>query len=269
MPLLSLEMEITASPIVRDLIGRGRIERFRHQHPLASGLRALADLEGSRAVGDFVDLLQLEIDARAIVTYLVGKGHDSRLGDDLSDERDCAALIFEGRVATLLFEPYVNRVVWRRYDGASSDLLIFGPRMQVECTQASNYDLEAMLDKATSKRKLAQRRDADGPYLLVVGTRTPSDLHIFRDITQDLQRKMSDWHGRHPEIAGIYFCAPQPIQRRDAMTRVDEDELTLRVNHYTGFAIRNLKAHEPLPTDFEKNWTADGYRLSSVGERPS
>jgi hypothetical protein len=253
----TVDPDIIAAPLVRQLIGPERVKRLRREHPLFRGLNALEQFEEGRFVVDLTSLWQLERDAQIIRTHLVGRGFDARIGDDLADENDCSALLFECRVLGLLIEPFVTGVNWRRYEEAASDVITRGPDLQVECTQAEDYDLDGMLNKVTSKRKLAQRRVNQGAFLLVIGARSLVDLHIFRDVTQALRNKIESWSPRHTEVAAIHFCAPRVIDLGSMIEWEDSTMFTWKFCQYTGFTVRNKKAAEPLPPDFEKNWLAD------------
>ena len=79
---LTIELEITAAPTIRDLLG-GRASRFGRTHPLFSGLHGLKQLELGARDFDFVDLVQLELDSRPIVSDLIGRGSDNQLVQDL------------------------------------------------------------------------------------------------------------------------------------------------------------------------------------------
>ena len=252
--LTFVDPQFTALPQIRSLIGDD-VVRFRREHPLYSGLDAMRRSETGLSVEDLQELWQTELDARPIVDLLLGRGNDERVRHDLSTESECRGLLFESRVAGLFLRPFTESVDWRRYD-QGPDFLTKGPTIQVECTQAGKHDLEAMLHKA--KRKRHQRQANAGPFIVIVGTRTGSDVHIFTEITPRIASDLDGWHPRHPEVSAVHFCAPQAIAASDSASCDRDGNIVVNVAKYTGFTVRNLRAEEPLPAGFEDNWRADG-----------
>ena len=251
MSIINIDGHLRAVPVIRSLV-ENRARRFRREHPLWAGLRAFDQWERGEFTGHLRDLFQLELDARVIIEHLIGRGWDTRIENDLAKEHECRALLHEARTAALLLKPYVASLEWRRYEKAGSDFVTSGPEMQVECTQLDRYDLAVMFERATKKRH--QRRDSEGPFVVIVGSQESSATHVFVDIQRSLNANVDDWYGRHPEVSAFHFFAPRPIEPCDVLTEIDSVALAFRFDYYTGFTARNVKAFKPLAAGFENNW---------------
>jgi len=255
MPTITIDTRLVATPWLVQFIGSDQIARFGPDHPLKP-ISRLQNVGDELTVHETGALFALETAARAIRAHLFQRTPDVRLIRHLRNESSCRALLFEAMVLSLLVEPYVRDVEWRRYESAGSDIVAHDPNLQIECRQLRRYSLPDMLERVTTKRKRAQRHDGEGPFLLVVGAETEQQRHIVNDLSQRLHSSLSEWMGRHPEIAGIYFAAPTDLIARGRVAPIDDDSVSIQVNHFTGFAVRNLKATDPLPPDFEQNWAS-------------
>mgnify|MGYP001604056864 CR=1 FL=1 len=113
------------------------------------------------------------------------------------------------------------------------------------------YSFEGMATRAEAK--LRQKRPGDGPYLIVVGTEEARAFHILRDMTNPLRMTLDRWMGLHPEASAFHFVAPRTMTEDERVQEIGE-ELSLQVTRFFGVTVRNQRAVDPLPQDFEKNW---------------
>lgn len=254
MAIITVDAEIVAIPTLIELLSVEKVRVLSKTHPMARGFRCFLGLAETPSVDDLSAMWELEYLARTIKKHLVGNVPPHQLIRNLSNEKDCRALAFEARVVASLIEPFVGELSWRRYQEGGSDILTQKPQIQVECTRVNDYSLELMAERVTEKRKLRQRTDGEGPFLLVVGTESSQDSHIFRHIGPALHDDWSEWLGRHGEVSAIYFAAPKTMAGGDRLLEIDHEHVALRFCHFTGFCVRNLKATEPLPIGFEDNW---------------
>lgn len=252
MAFLTVDADIRATPALAEYIGIESIRAFSKRHPLSSGFRSFFDLQNHSTASGIRSLLQLEQIARAIEKHLIGKVPKYRLLGNLRNERACRALVFEAQVLTFAIEPYVARAAWRRYDEGVTDIITMDPSLQVECTLVATHDLETMLRRVTTKRKLGQRSEKGGAFVLVVGTSVEAEPHILHSLTAQVRDNRDDWMGHHAEVSAILVVAPKHRDETELVQDVgDDDTLALRFEHYYTLWMRNLKAHDPLPVGFE------------------
>jgi hypothetical protein len=246
----TVDAELTAVPLLRDFMGLNRVARLDRTHPLRA-MRFLSRPDEMKSVSDVASLWGLESVARPIVRYLIEQGHDDRLRHDLRNANDCRDLLFEASAVSVLFEPFVEAISWRRYEVAASDIATLGPQMQVECTQMEDDDFDGMIKRA--EEKLRQKRQGEGAYLVVVGMGTARRLHIMNDVTDVRRRRLDDWMGRHPEASAFHLVAPRDLDESDRVTE-SNDGYILQAVRFFGVTVRNVRAADPLAVGFEDNW---------------
>lgn len=254
MVIRTIDSAMTAAPALCDFMGADLVRRLSSGagHPLGRGTRFVCKPEEMESVADLVSLCELEVAATAILTHLIGKGSDDRVWQDLRSANRCRALLFEAIVLSELIEPYVGSVIWRRYETAASDLVADNPRLQIECTLMGQYSFPVMMKKAEAK--LPQRRENEGPYVVVVGTEMARRIHIMNDMTQAPRTKLDSWMGSHPAAAAFHFVAPRALSDDERVRQIGADEYSLQVSRFFGVTVRNRVALDPLPAAFEMNW---------------
>lgn len=249
MMLRYVEPKIASSMKLKNLLNRDRANALGSQHPMHGGFAAIDRvLRGNGASEqDHAAIAELEFFADAVVEHMLENVREGELANDLARTSSCRSMWFEAQVLRLVVEPNVEIARWRRYEEGASDISTIGPQTQVECKLVQTSSVAKLLDRVTDR--VDQRRDGEGPFVLVGGLAVPLSDDTIARAAQHVRREHDRWFSRHPEVAAVLLLMPH--EQTQVWTQNRFGLTGLNFNRYAALWLRNNKANEPLPKHFD------------------